>query len=81
MKVLVIYELIPEDTKMYLVEANGADLERLKAAHGVYVNYSDDDDDAVWLNDWLGGWQVLEIERGQPIAAEFDLVVYSGFGL
>lgn len=81
MKVLVIYELIPEETKFYLVDAEGDDLERMKAAHGVYANYDEDDDAAVWLNDWLEGKEALTLAQGEPLRADFDLVVYSGFGL
>jgi hypothetical protein len=81
MKVLVIYELIPEETLFYLVDAEGNDLERLKEAHGVYVNHSESDVAAAWLNEWLVDKPKLDLRRGQPIPADFDLVVHSGFGL
>lgn len=82
MKVLVIYELIPEDTKMYVVEAEGEELEKIKAAHGVYVNIDEDDEPASWLNEYLDGRPEVEISPGHPILADFfDLVVHSGFHL
>lgn len=80
MKVLVIYELIPEETKAYLLDVEGKDLAKVKKAHGVYANSSEKDDAALWLSDFLVGKDELKIKTGKPFdATEVELVVHSGF--
>lgn len=44
MKVLIVYENIPESTDMFIVEANERDLFDLKLSHGNYANACDNDD-------------------------------------
>lgn len=41
MKVLIVYENIPESTDTFVVEANEAEVADLKLAHGNYVNVSE----------------------------------------
>lgn len=41
MKVLVIYQNIPESTNIHIIDADGDDLEILKACHNCYVNAGD----------------------------------------
>lgn len=80
MKVLVIYELVPEETKVYLLDVEGKDLAKVKKAHGVYGNHVGNDKPALWLNNFLEGKQELEIKRGKPFDVEgVELVVHSGF--
>lgn len=44
MKVLIVYENIPESTDMFVVEANDNELCDLRLAHGNYSNAVDNDD-------------------------------------
>lgn len=44
MKVLIVYENIPESTDTFIVEANEAEVADLKLAHGNYVNVSEGED-------------------------------------
>jgi len=82
MKVLVIYELIPEETKVYLLDVEGKDLAKVKKAHGVYGNNVGNDKPALWLSEFLEGKPELKIERGKPFEIEgIELVVHSGFVL
>lgn len=41
MKVLVIYNNIPESTNVHVIDAEGEDLEILKTCHNCYVNAGD----------------------------------------
>lgn len=41
MKVLVIYQNIPESTNIHIIDADGDDLEILKICHNCYVNGGD----------------------------------------
>jgi hypothetical protein len=80
MKVLVIYELVPEETKVYLLDVEGKDLAKVKKAHGVYANNVGNDKPAVWLSEFLEGKPELKVEKGKPFdATEVELVVHSGF--
>lgn len=44
MKVLIVYENIPESTDTFIVEADEAEVRDLKLAHGNYVNVSEGED-------------------------------------
>lgn len=41
MKVLVVYQNIPESTNVHIIDADGEDLEILKTCHNCYVNAGD----------------------------------------
>lgn len=80
MKVMIIFEYIPEDTKIYLLDLDGKDLEMAKKAHGVYVNVSKNDKVAVKLDDFLQNKEPLKIKTGKPFNIEgVELVIHSGF--
>jgi hypothetical protein len=81
MKVLVIFELIPEATNVYLLNVKGEDLKKIKKAHGVYVNVSEKDASAIWLSAYLEDKPKLKFEIGKPFDVNIDLVVHSGFML
>lgn len=55
--ILVIWEDIPERTRMYLVDGLDPEIERkILQAHGNYVNIVSDKNNeaaAVWLGEWL----------------------------
>lgn len=44
MRVLIVYENIPESTDMFIVDAHGQELEDLRMAHGNYVNAIDNEE-------------------------------------
>ena len=46
MKVLVIYQMIPDETKTAIVEMSEQDYAYFKKAHNVYVNATDGDEEA-----------------------------------
>lgn len=82
MKVLVVFEYIPEDTKVYLLDLDGKDLEMVKKAHGVYVNVSKNDKAAARLDEFLQDKEPLKIKAGKPFEIEgIELVVHAGFML
>ena len=86
MKVLLVYELIPEDTKFYVFEnvnPNSELLANLKLANGHYSNYNGetgDNDGTEFLNAYLED-QPLTPVADVPNAGPFDAVFHSGFGL
>lgn len=43
MKVLIVYESIPESTDLYIVDASESEVEFLKLCHGNYQNVADDE--------------------------------------
>ena len=53
MKVLVIYQNIPESTNVHIIEADGEDLEILKKCHNCYVNAGDMTDEQEKATDKL----------------------------
>jgi len=84
MKVLVIYELIPEDTNIYVVDVTDVDeLEMLKRAHGNYGNIVGQDDEATdWISEWIGQHEKLDLTPGEPIPIQdCELLIHSGFML
>lgn len=44
MKTLIIYDLVPEETKKVIVEMTNDEYNMFSKANGVYVNASDDED-------------------------------------
>lgn len=84
MKVLVIYEHIPEDTMIYLIEEEEKEtLEKIKSAYNQYANVCGfNEDGAIWLNEYLGDKKVIELKEGEPIdTSDVDFVVHSGWML
>lgn len=53
MKVLLVWEEIPETTKFYVLDVAGEDLENLRSAHGKFINSDMDDDLAEWISKFL----------------------------
>lgn len=75
MKVLVIYELVPEEIKAYVVE--GEDAELAINCHRKYLN-SDDIPELEELSLVLEGKE--ELDSSSPLSAEgYDSVVFTGF--
>lgn len=86
MKILLVYELIPEDTKLYVfdnVNPEGELFKHLVGANGHYVNYdgsNGDNSSTEFLTEYLTDREELKIED-LPQAGPFNVVVHSGFGL
>lgn len=51
-KILVIWEEIPERTRLFLVELDKDDATRVKRCHGTFIN-SNDTEDTHWLDEYL----------------------------
>lgn len=95
MRVLIIYEMIPEETRFYVLESvSNAEEDLLRNAHGKYVNFNDEEDYALRLEEMLHGtydenrthipgkWVDRRVSlTDTPFEGPFDLVIHSGFGL
>jgi len=81
LKILVIWEEIPENTSLYLLEnVDAKSLAKLKGAHGRFLNFDEYED--TWLCDTLEGKKPLPLVKGKPFDAKgIDLIVVSGIGL
>jgi hypothetical protein len=75
MKVLLVWEEVPENTKFYVLEGEIADL-ALKCA-GQYVNTVEETDEIEQLSEAIGGHPSFGID--EPIEGPFDKVVVAGF--
>lgn len=84
MKILIVYEEIPESTKIYSVEVTPDEWEWMKLTHGHYVNAGDSDEDVDdacnTLSTWLEGRMPIETPHPIPLCgASYDYVVVTGF--
>lgn len=86
MKVLLVYELIPEETFFYVFENVNPDSElyvNLLGANGHYANFEGpfgDNASTEFLVGYLEHQAKLLVEN-LPHAGPFDTVFHSGFGL
>jgi len=86
MKVLLVYELIPESTKFYVFEDIDASSElyaNLVDANGHYSNYvgdAGDNEGTEFLDTYLDGVKGIDV-ADLPETGPFDIVIHSGFGL
>ena len=83
-RVLVVYEIIPEETKFYLETVDDEALGMLRACHGKFQNSSAlsvaDDAALGWLEGWLSSRKEVELE--QPVVVpENTTVIWTGFML
>lgn len=82
--VVLIYELIPEDTKIYLLsDLDAKTYGRIVSCCGKYANTSGlskrDDENLAWLSDYLEKHGESE-ETTRPILIEgYHAVVHTGF--
>jgi hypothetical protein len=83
MKVLLVWEEVPETTNFFLLEGDLADL--AMQAHNCFINTDTDPNDAAdRLNRALGERKITPINVDQPIAIKdlgIDHVVLAGFVL
>lgn len=90
MKVLIIYENIPESTDIYALEVSLKEWAWMQKCHGCYVNYDMTDGQAKACNKlskYLESKQDCmvfggEAPKGGPLPiAGFDFVIHTGFGM
>lgn len=83
MRVLLVWELIPEETQFYVfdnVNPAGELARHLMGANGCYGNYDSENESTNFLNEFLVKQPKTKIEDLPKIGA-VDMVVHSGFGL
>jgi hypothetical protein len=83
MKILIIYENIPESTFIYSVEVTEEEWSWIQLCNGGYINgdSSPEQEDACnRLARWLGDKQELTPEDGKPVMiSDHKYVVVTGF--
>lgn len=82
MRVLIVWEEVPENTTFYVVENPSEDvLETIKGAAGKFINTIDENEEVNTLNNWLGDGTLnhTKHEVETPLEGPFDLVVLCGF--
>lgn len=81
-RVLLVWEEIPESTKIYLLDLDGEALAKTLRAHGQIVNSTDNHDEALWLCEFLVGKQVSGEHAAVYVGdMRIDYIVKSGFFL
>lgn len=85
MKVLVVYEMVPEEIRFFDLEldAESEELAKLRKIHGSFANCTDTDEEVEALLDWAWEWLEQETklspEEGQSFKGPFDEIIYTGF--
>lgn len=83
MKALVVYEMVPDETRVYSLEVDENDLDTLKACHGAYINldgWEEFEEQLMWLDRVLPDAELLTLDQGQPLdIAGHDILVHTGF--
>jgi len=86
-KILLFYEMVPECTKIYVLDVDSDTANKISLCHNHYINTVQFDracppvkDACNWLNEWLAGKQPITLEDSKPIDGPFcDFVVVTGF--
>ncbi len=85
MKILLVWELVPEDTKFYLLDVSEEEAKKIEACHGWLinsVNWNNNLENLNWLSEYLVGKDPLERVEGEGFRlGQVDLIVQSGFFL
>lgn len=89
MKILIVYENIPESTHIYSVEVSDEDWQWMKLTHGCYINFDMPDENQTAcekLSEFLDGREKLfsteDNKTPKPISAlSYDYIIHTGFGL
>ncbi len=88
MKVLVIYEQVPEEIDFYVFKDPSKEvLTLMKDSHGSYINCSDssekDEKSILDLGEHFKDSNVtkLELKKGQPFKQSLDMIVQTGIYL
>ena len=84
--ILVIYETVPEDTRVYDIDVTEEELQRILRCHGALSNTAGNapelEDDLDWLNQFLGPKDpVMSVSGESPHHAGglFDAIILTGF--
>jgi hypothetical protein len=87
-KVLVIYEMVPEDTRIYELEVSDEDLARLQNCHGALGGTKavspEVEKDLDWCNDFVGQFDPVMTAAGECPPHEggsYAAIILTGFHL
>jgi hypothetical protein len=68
MRILIVWEEIPETTKFYILDIEDQKIiDKIKKANGQIINLTEKDDDAQWLGEFLDGRDQITLVEGKPI--------------
>jgi hypothetical protein len=83
MKVLLIYELVPDETKTFvLTYPTDEEAEVLKKAAGQYMNTDSGGPEVKLVDEWVREkWRDKEVNHSAPLHGPFDMVIMCGFYL
>lgn len=86
MKVLVVYEMVPEDSRLYLLDMSPKAFAKYKVLGGKFVNCSDMSEEeqelANELNEGLDEeWKSYRVEGGLVEGTKIDAVILTGWVL
>jgi hypothetical protein len=86
MKILIVYELIPDETRTYLCDVSDKDWSWIKLAHNNLINSTALEAKApsvreacLKLDAWLNKQTPLDLSKGPIPITGFDFFVHSGF--
>jgi len=87
LKILIIYELVPEETKLYIVDVTADEWAWIQKTHTYFVNMIFEDhereheDACHQLTEWLDKHKPLNMGRGEaaPVVHGLNAVVHTGF--
>lgn len=83
--IILIYEMIPENTYVYHLYVDDETAEKIKSTHLKFVNTSTEDESTDWLSGYLTGkTPLIDVEDvkagGEPLTVRADsVVVVTGF--
>lgn len=86
--ILVIYEMVPEDTRIYELDVTDDELEKIQRCHGTISNLvknsPEREADLEWLNQFVGEKKAIMTASGDcppHSGGTYDAVILSGFHL
>lgn len=82
MKILIIYEEVPENTKFYsLFDVDQEDWEWMRLCHGKFVNAVNSKADNLLLGQldvMLEGMVTFPYTKESPIPGDYDYIIHTG---
>lgn len=86
MKILIIYENIPESTDLYVLEVTDEEWKWISLTHGHFINYGEIPEAAANACDKLTNWLVGrgKFQSNGPVNVDafgISYVVLTGFGM
>ncbi len=82
MNVLVIFEMIPEETHLYIIKnPKPVLLGALKKAHKSYINHSGNIGAVNEVHDFIEENKIerMKIVRGKPLEVDVHMIVHTGW--